>query len=290
MNVQVISLTDLIDPPFVLREVNHRSVEFTELRESLKRVGFLNSICVRSSERDSGKFEVVDGRWRTAAAGDGGLTEAPCIVKTNLTDQDILALQVTANAVRFKTQPSVFARQIHRLLMSKEGMTQAELCQIVQKNPAWVRKMLGVAKLSHLRRYRGVIDRGEMPLESAYYLSRLNKSDWDAYAMEAKVLPVKEFRALIMACLRDRRTQRQIGRERREDKFEAQPFGRSVTELLSEVKESRVGPMMLTVLNCKTVLESWQLALKWAIHLDPKSVERQLARTRRRLKKHVVKR
>ena len=288
---RLIPLVDLIDPPFVLREVDQCSVEYTELKDSLTRCGFLNSICVRSSTRQPGKFEVVDGRWRTTAARETPITEIPCIVKHELTDKDVLAMQVIANATRYKTMPSSFARQLRRLLASKTGMTQAELCQILNKNPHWVRKMLGMAKLTRYSRYRNTVDRGEMSLEAAYYLSRLPGVQWAEYAVDAKVLPLREFKALVMSLLRQRRAQIQLGVLKVDEALiEPRPYARTVTDLVDELENARSGPLILTMLNCETPLEGWRSALKWAVHLDCESLKRRRLRLQKRLQKRTIKR
>jgi ParB/RepB/Spo0J family partition protein len=290
-DIREIPIDDLIDPSLVLREVNQRSLEYTELRDSLSKRGFLNSICVRPSSRQPGKFEVVDGRWRVSAARETRLTVVPCIVKFGLTDKDVLAMQVIANATRPLTMPSDFARQIRRLLSSEEGMTQAEVCQLLNKGPYWVRKMLGIAALSRYLVYRKVIDRGELTLEAAYYLSRLPKQSWSVYFTEAKVLPVREFKALCMAILRELRAQVKAGTITvRLKQTESQPYARPLSDFLDEIKYQRSGPLMVVAMNCKTPLEGWNCALKWGIHLDPESVERQYRRVQRRLRKRLVKR
>lgn len=287
---RAIPAADLIDPPLVLREVNQRSVEYTELRDSLAKRGFLNSICVRPSMRQVGKFEVVDGRWRTAGARELEIP-VPCIVKHGLTDKDVLAMQVIANATRPTTLRSAFARQIRRLLLSQEGMTQAEICQLLNKNPYWIRKMLGIAMLSRSQVYRKAIDRGELSVEAAYFLSRLPKSLWAQYVSEAMVLPLREFKALMMALLRQHRAQIQVGSRKRWDQdVEPQPYLRTLTDYLDEIKNTRSGPLIVVAAGCKTPLDGWICAVKWCIHLDSESVDRQRQRIRRRLRKRLVKR
>jgi len=102
---RLIPLVEIVEPWVILRPVNRGSVEYLELRDSLAAVGFLNSICVRPSKRKPGKVEVVDGLYRYTAAKELDLPAAPCIVKYNLTDQDVLAAQIQANALRPETTP-----------------------------------------------------------------------------------------------------------------------------------------------------------------------------------------
>ena len=291
-NIQLIPITDLIDPPLVLRRVDQRSVEYVELRDSLAQSGFMNSICVRPSKRHPGKFEVVDGRWRVDAAREANFDDAPCIVKHGLTDRDVLALQVTANTMRPTTKPSEYARQLRRLLKSKVGMTQAELCRLLHKNPHWVRRMLGMANLSRHKIFRQLIDRGELSFEAAYYLSKLRHFLWETYVTEAKVLPLREFKALVMTLCRQQRMELHAGTLKAKllPDLEPTPFLRSLSEHLREIDTRRVGPLAVATADCQTALDGWYCALTWATHLDPKSIERQHARVAQRLKKQVVQR
>jgi len=285
---RLVPITDLIDPPLVLREVEQQSVEYVELRDSLARLGFLNSICVRPSQRQPGKLEVVDGRWRVTCAREIRINMVPCIVKFGLSDKDVLAMQITANAARFATRPSEYARQIRRLLRDKEGMTQAEICQLLHKNGAWIRKMLGMAMLSRLLVYRRAIDRGELPLEAAYYLSRLPRRLWKEYATDAMTLPLREFKALVMSTMRQYRAQIGTGSLRAQLlNVEPRPYMRTLTELLGEINQQQVGPLAVASTS-PTPIESWYAALKWAIHMDPESVQRQRVKILQRLKKRVV--
>lgn len=287
---RTIRIEDLIDPPLVLREVDQTGVEYMELRDSLRRLGFLNSICVRPCKRSSEKWEIVDGRWRVTAAREVGIPEVPCIVKHGLTDRDVLAMQIIANAQRPTTAPTAFARQIKRLLSSKEGMTQAELCQLLNKEPRWVRKMLGVAHMARYRVYRDAINRGEMSLDATYCLSRIPPNYWSQFFTDACVLPLREFRALIMTTLRKHRAMSYAGQLdlRNNSTMDTQPFMRVLTEILSELEDMKIAPLQIAAYGYKTPLEAWKAALEWVAHLDPESRERQRRIVLKRLRKRLV--
>lgn len=280
----------LVDPPLVLREVDQTGVEYVELRDSLRRVGFLNSICVRPCKRAPDKWEVVDGRWRVTAAREINLDEVPCIVKHGLTDKDVLAMQIIANSQRPTTAPTAFARQIKRLLVSDTGMTQAELCQMLNKEPRWVRKMLGVAKLARRKRFKTAIDRGELGLEATYYLSRLSPGLWEEFFSDACIMPLCEFRSLVMTALRKRRAMAYAGRLdlRQNSPVTTHPFLRALTEVTTEIKDIRIGPLQIATYNYTSPLAVWKAALEWVAHLDPESVERQRCAVIRRLRKRLV--
>jgi len=289
---RTIPIDDLVDSTLILRDLVLTDVEYLELLDSLRVRGFLNSICVRMCKRQPGKWEIIDGRWRVTAARELRFTEVPCIVKCGLSDKDVLAMQVIANATRPTTPPSAFARQIKRLLSSKEGMTQAELCQLLNKSTVWVRRMLGMAKLARRLEYRNAIDRGEISMEAAYCLSRLPGSLRTQYFLDAKLLALREFKALVMSALRQYRAGVCVGRlaDKQDSMFTPRPYLRSLQDIIAEIRERQVGPLLLASHGHNTALEGWKAALEWAVHFDPDSVERQRVRVLHHLKRRAVRR
>ena len=142
---RILPLHQLVDPPVVLRLVNRASVAYLELRDSLADRGFLNSICVRPSSRFPGKYDVADGLYRVTAAREIGLPGAPAVIK-DLSDDDLLAIQIQANAVRPETMPMEYARQIKRIMEARPEATLAEVSnRILHKSPGWVSRNPGAA-------------------------------------------------------------------------------------------------------------------------------------------------
>ena len=138
-----IPLDQIVEPWAVLRVVNRESTEYLELRDSIAKQGLLNSICVRPSLRRPGYYEVVDGLYRYTAACELRLLALPCVVKHNLTDEDVLAIQIQANALRPETTAIEYARQIKRIMAAitaRQGRdaTLADVSNVIHKNPAWI--------------------------------------------------------------------------------------------------------------------------------------------------------
>jgi hypothetical protein len=169
-------------------------------------------------------------------------------------------------------------------------MTQAEVCHTLNKGPAWVRRMTGIAKMSRLLVWRNRIDRGEVSLEAAYYLSKLPVGMWDDYWPDAVSLSLREFKALVMAWLRDFRARIQAGSMRKRQESEPQPHMRSMTDLIRELENPSAGPLMLVSSEHLSPMDGFRLALQWMAHLDSESVMRQRARMHRRMERRVVKR
>ena len=284
---RLIPTSELVEPTLVLREVNQGNVEYMELRDSLAARGFLNSICVRPSTRIPGKFEIVDGRYRWIAAVEVEIPTIPCIIKFNLSDADVLAMQITANAVRPTTTKSEFAIQIQRVLRQHDGMTMATLSRTLHKSPAWIRWMLRLIELKPaVQRF---VDRGEMSLEAAYYLAKLPSQMRDNFIDDARVQSLAEFKALVSGVLAQFRVAVKRGKmELTYGEFAPQPWLRAMRDIRVEHEKPQVGPNMLTNYNCKTAMEGWKLALAWILHLDRDSIERAKVRHRRKVKPVVV--
>jgi ParB/RepB/Spo0J family partition protein len=283
---------DRIDEPWaVLRIVNRESVEYLELRDSLAAVGPLNSICARPSTRRPGHYEVVDGLYRYTAAVELRLPSLPCIVKHNLTDEDVLAIQIQANALRPETTAVEYARQIRRImeaLTARQGAdaTLADVSNLIHKAAAWIADQL---RLLGLRPdVQKAVERGEIPFKSAYALAKLPRIYQVQLVELAKTAPAREFVPVAA------RMVKQVQEAARQGKlhdlckdFEPVPHLRPLKDVLAEYREHQLGGLALTKANCKTPVDGWYLALEWALNLDEESVRRQqekvLARSRANL-------
>jgi len=283
-----VPLDQIVEPWVVLRVVNRESVEYLELRDSIAHTGLLNSICVRPSPRRPGNVEVVDGLYRRAVCCELRLPTMPCIVKQNLTDEDVLALQIQANALRPETTVMEYARQIKRIMdavTARQAVdaTLADVSNLIHKHPAWVRQQLDLLGLR--ADIQKAVERGEIPLQSAYMLAKLPRTRQAEFIDLAKTAPAKEFAPLIA------RLVKQIQEDARQGKltdfckdFEPVAYLRPLKEVLGEYREHRLAGLALTKAGCTTPLDGWYLALQWALSLDEESVHEQrekiLARTR----------
>ena len=285
---RLIPLDQIVEPWVVLRVVDRESVEYLELRDSIAHQGLLNSICVRPSPRTPGKMEVVDGLYRRAACCELRRPAMPCIVKHNLTDEDVLAIQIQANALRPETTVIEYARQIRRIMdaiMARQGRdaTLADVSNLVHKTPEWVRQQLDL--LSLRADIQKAVERGEIPLGSAYVLAKLPRFHQAQLLDLATTASAREFVPVAA------RLVKQIQEAARQGKlhdyckdFEPVPYLRFVKEVLAEYREHRLGGLAIVKAECKTPVDGWYLALQWALNLDEESIREQrekfLARTR----------
>ena len=282
-----IPTSEIVEPRVVLRLVNKDSAEYLELRDSVAEHGFLNSICVRPAPHAPGKYEPVDGSYRYHVARDLLRPSIPCIVKHGLTDDDVLALQIQANAIRPETTPTEYARQLKRIMSHRPGMTLAELSQIVKKRPSWLRDMLGLLTLSEEQ--QKAVDRSEIPLTSAYWLAKIPNQFRRQFVDQARTLPAAEFRVIASGFIKQYREAVRQGKLEAlfVNNFQPVAYVRKLRELEDELKHKRCGALRIAASRSKTPLDGFYAALEWVLHLDPDSVEQQrqaaLNRTRKRL-------
>ena len=290
MDDQVTELpTDqLTDPWVLLRPVLKGSVEFLEMKESIAEKGFLNSISVRPSTRRPGYYEVIDGMWRATCARELVLPAIPCIIKHNITDEDVLALQVQANAIRPETKPVEFANQLRRIQKARPGITLAGLASLVNKNPRWVSQQLGLLHLDY--RTQKSVDRGEIPLANAYMLAKIPPRLRPDYVDQSKTMSAKDFNPLAAGVIKQFREAVRQGKLDAffTDEFEAQAYLRPLKDVEAEARARTEAPLVLTAAECQTPLDGWKAALRWVMHLDPRSVEEQEKAARARARQRWI--
>lgn len=283
-DLQELPIAQLVPPWILLRSVNQDSVEYEELRDSLREEGFLNSIAVRPCKQREGFYEIIDGVHRWMCAKDIGLETVPAIIKYGVTDNDILSLQLQANAVRPETLPCDFARQLRRLQKANPEITIAAMSVMISKNPGWVSNLLGLLTLDNST--QKMVDRGEINLQNAYMLVKLPPRFRKDYIDQAKTMSSTQFAPLAAAVLK--KYQEAVRQGKLDvfftDDFEPQPYLRSIKRIQNEYQGREVGPLLVASEDCKTPLDGFYSALRWSLHLDLKSVEDQIeaARTRSR--------
>lgn len=270
-----IPVGNLHEPHPLLRPVNKDSIEYLERLDSIQRHGILQTLLVRPSSRQPGKYEIVDGMWRFTAAEQLGLETIPCIIRTGLTDDDVLALQIQANAVRADTTPLEYSRQLRRILDVHPLMTITELSALTAKNLAWVKDRLGLLTLS--RAVQLMVDRGEIPTMSAYMLAKIPRSWRKDYIDHAKAMKSKDFCAMAAGVIKAFTECIQKGKmdERYLPEFVPQPYLRNVKEINAELDNSSIGALLLVTESAKTSVDGFRAALKWVLHMDSRSIQEQ---------------
>lgn len=272
--------TDKIFPPYLLmRLVNRRDLAYLELRDSIQEIGLLSPICVRVSPRREGWYEIVSGMRRWSCHVDLKIPVIPAIIK-EADDTKVLRMQLIENAVRADAQPIEYANQMKRLFMASPKMNFSHLSSAIKKSPAWIKKMLGLLTLYPAAAKK--VDRGEIPISSAYMLSKLPKWLQTDLIEEAIFMPVKDF---CMLCREHLFNFRQIRKEDRQANywktaFEPHPYLQFYRVIVAEWKHLAVGPTLLIKNNITKPIDAWKLALSWILHMDKDNIAEQEKRAK----------
>jgi len=275
----------IVDSWILLRPVAKGSIEYLEMKTSIEEIGLLSAIVVRLSSRKPGKYEVIDGMYRISCMRDLYKTEIPCIIKEGITDDQVLAIQIQANAIRKETTPSQYAKQLKRIQKAKPGITIRQIASMINKEPYWIKNQLGLLRLN--KELRLAVDRGEICLGNAYMLSKLPSVLREDFIDPAKLMPNKEFHALVAAAIKNFKEAVKDGKMEAffETEFKPQAYLRSLKDIQEELNSHSVAGLVMTTANCKTVLDGWIEALKWALHIDTRSVDEQEHKARQRSRK-----
>ena len=140
-----------------------------------------------------------------------------------------------------------------------------------------------------VREARKMVDRGEIPIQSAYMLAKIPHHLQANYLDQARTLPSREFRALAASVIKQFTEAVKQGRMEAFwcSEFQPQAHLRSLRDIQQEVQRQELGALLVTVENCRTPVDGFYAALRWAMHLDRQSVEDQeraaLARSRQNL-------
>ncbi len=114
-----------------------------ELAESIKQVGILEPLLVRS--RDD-HFEIIAGERRWRAARAAGVKEVPVVIRNDLTDQQIVEIQLIENIQRENLNPIEEANAYVKI-MDNKGLTQEEFSKIIGKSQSYINNTIGLLRL-----------------------------------------------------------------------------------------------------------------------------------------------
>jgi ParB family chromosome partitioning protein len=114
-----------------------------ELAASIASRGVIQPIIVRKS--GDGQYQIVAGERRWRAAQKARLHEIPALVR-ELDEREVMALALIENIQREDLNPVEEARAYHRL-SAEEGMTQADIAQMVEKSRSHVANLQRLLQL-----------------------------------------------------------------------------------------------------------------------------------------------
>lgn len=137
--------TDQIEPDSDQPRKSVDPEHISELAASIKQLGVLQPITVRYIE-ERGKYRIIAGECRFRAAGQVGLEEVPCWVRTPEQNQ-VLLEQVIENWQRADLNPFDLAESL-AILQDANGYTQRELAGVTGKSAGEISKILSLLELA----------------------------------------------------------------------------------------------------------------------------------------------
>ena len=132
-----------------------------ELAASIATRGVIQPIIVTA--KGDGRFQLVAGERRWRAAQKARLHEIPALVR-ELDEREVMALALIENIQREDLNPVEEARAYHRL-SDEEGLTQAEIAQMVEKSRSHVANLQRLLALPD--GVLGLVEAGELSMGHA---------------------------------------------------------------------------------------------------------------------------
>lgn len=265
-----------------LRPVDKRTVEYRELKDSIKAHGLWQPILVRPAS--DALYDVVDGLYRYNCCRELRHKTLPCFIR-ELSDREVLVVQIQTNAVRLETDPIDFARQLWRVIKEEGEMTVGQMAHLIKKSPDWIRRMLKISRLCP--EVSTAVRRGQISISVAHEIAKVPTPTQKELLIQATVIPAGEFLPIIRRRVRSFKEAFKTGRM--EDYYrsfiEPVPHLRKMKVLKAELKTPTEGAKLLVRMGTETPMDGWRLCLNWILHLDPDAITEQKERLARR---HVL--
>jgi ParB-like chromosome segregation protein Spo0J len=271
-NIQEIPISQIRPHRVALRQVDRTSPGYHTLLGNIRREGFTTVIKVHGplKDKDTGEtyYTLIDGLHRYTAAKEIGLTALPAYVEGNANDGEILVSQFLANYTVIETKPVEYAEQVQRIVALNPHYTMSDLCKLLNTTPQVLQKRVSLLNIKN-EEVKELVNAGQIPLLNAYALAGLPEQEQEHYKQDAITMSTSEFAPKIAARKKELAEARKQAREANPPVWEPTPTLRK----LSELKAAITSPPSIILPDSPS--EAFLLGIKWAIQLDPASVERQ---------------
>ena len=118
-----------------------------QLVASVRSVGVIEPVIVVPIRRPNGHaYRLIAGFRRYTAACEAGLSRIPAVVRTGLTDAQVLEIQLVENLQRLDMNPIEEAKAV-RDYIAKTGLDQESAARRIGRSGAWVSLRLGLLSL-----------------------------------------------------------------------------------------------------------------------------------------------
>ena len=282
---------DITENEVALRGVDHESEKYLGLVESIRNVGFNGAITVRQAfNPENGQprlvdgrqiYELIDGLHRWNAAKDAGLETIPCQVKEGLDKEGVMVEQVMMNLHKIDTRPIEFTHQLQRLIAYNPTLTVVELAHKIGKSPTFIHGRLSLLKLHE--NIQRLVDDGKITLSNALPLCKLPKDEQLGFVDLAMQASPAEFVPEVNKRVKEIREARKAGRDTAPQEFSPTAALQKKADIEAEAETLNVIQQLIDETGATTAAEGAEIALKWALKIDAKSIEIQKAKYDQRM-------
>jgi ParB family chromosome partitioning protein len=186
-----------------------------ELAASIAQRGVIQPVIVRPV--GEGKYQIIAGERRWRAAQRAQLHEIPALIR-DLGEREVMALALIENLQREDLNPVEEARAYQRLA-DDEGLTQAEIAQMVDKSRSHVANIQRLLALPD--GVLALVENGSLSMGHARALIGYEEAETLARNAVARQLSVREVERLVRAAGRDGQQVRRTAREERSNADQA---------------------------------------------------------------------
>ena len=277
-----IKVAEIAPPRVMLALVDKESLDYLELKHSIRDDGILQSLTVRATDGKY-KYQLVNGVKRFSVAQDLHLETVPCILMGEMSTSDVIVKQIQENCCRHKLQPMELSLHFKRLLLLQPDLTFADLAMMVHKSPVWVKQVLKLQDLVPIA--KKMMDTQVISMTSAVVLAKLPQTVQTDLVDSALDMPPKEF---MEECRRVRKAFRKahsegrlLDRERIPDEL-PNPRLRPLREIRTEHNSHIYGENLIRKNPDMTPSEIWKEAMAWVLRMDVESIKQHQDEVRKR--------
>lgn len=157
----------------------------TELATSIKQIGMQKPLLV--IDIGGGRYRILDGHRRYAAAQRLGLNHIDVILRRDTTDKVRILRQLAIQGQTECFDPIAEASALHTLMWDHK-MAREEIAQAVGRSPVWVRDRIALLRLTDDE--KKAVATGQMPVGQALLILGARRAERDGTPAPKAVEPV----------------------------------------------------------------------------------------------------
>lgn len=267
-----IPLSSIRENPSALRAVNRQHPDYVQFADSVKTKGVLNAILVRQLADDgSGTtlYGIIEGLHRYTASLDAGHPDIPAQIMS-MDDAEVEEAQIVGNLHRIPTKNYQYSEHLNRLLARNPTQTASALAAKLNVLPQWLNDRLGLANLTP--EIGKMLDSGLINVTNGVALSKLPAEEQVNFLERAQTESPQVFVPAVAARKSELDKAKRAGRSPSTE-FIPVPRLQTLKTFKEELDKPTIGPILCREFNLTSAEDGFSMGVKWATHMDPKSIE-----------------